>query len=87
NITAIQDKLRKAGFTHVKAAYTYGFPGHISWLLSMKYPLRLLNISKLFILLLPIYYLTVILPCLLLNQCDVCARHSSGTGLKVKAVK
>ncbi|MDR3094396.1 MAG: class I SAM-dependent methyltransferase [Bacteroidales bacterium] len=87
NMAAIQDKLRKAGFTHVEAAYTYGFPGHISWLLSMKFPLRLLNISKLFILLLPVYYLLVILFCLLLNQWDVCAQHSSGTGLKVKAIK
>ncbi|GHT78568.1 methyltransferase type 11 [Bacteroidia bacterium] len=87
NITAIQEKLRKAGFARVEAAYTYGFPGHISWLLSIKYPLQLLGISKLFILLLPLYYLTVILFCLLLNQWDVCVTHSSGTGLKVKAVK
>ncbi|MDR0712866.1 MAG: methyltransferase domain-containing protein [Bacteroidales bacterium] len=87
NIDEIREKLRKTGFHKVEASYTYGVPGHLSWILSMKTPLRLLNISRWFFLLLPAYYIVVFPFCLLLNLADVLMRHSSGTGLKVKAEK
>ncbi len=87
NIDEIRHKLVDAGFSHVDAQYTYGRTGHISWLLSMKYPLLLLNISKLFFILLPLYYLVVFPFCCILNYMDVRGTHATGTGLKVKAVK
>jgi cyclopropane fatty-acyl-phospholipid synthase-like methyltransferase len=87
SIAEIRDKLRKAGFSQVEVAYTYGFPGHISWLLSMKYPLLMLNISKWFFLLIPFYYLLVFWLCILLNWWDTHLCHRTGTGLKVKATK
>ncbi len=87
NIDEINSKLSNAGFSQVDVQYTYGRPGHISWLLSMKYPLLILQVSKLFMILLPFYYLVVFPFCLLLNYWDVCTTHPSGTGLKVKAVK
>ena len=87
NKDEIHNKLKEAGFTKVDVQYSYGCSGHISWLLSMKYPMLMLRTSKLFFIALPVYYLIVFPFCLLLNRVDVCAHHKSGTGLIVKAVK
>ncbi|PRY14949.1 SAM-dependent methyltransferase [Pontibacter ummariensis] len=87
NIQEIQDKLKLAGFSKVKARYSYGKPGQISWRLSMKYPLLMLNVSKIFFVLLPFYYLLTFPICLVLNWLDVNGDHPSGTGLIVKAWK
>jgi len=87
NINEIRSKLTETGFSEVDVQYTYGFPGHLSWLLSMKYPMLMLRASKLFFILLPLYYMVSFPFCLLLNWWDVCVRHESGTGLLVKARK
>ncbi len=52
NINEIRDKLNSAGFSQIDVKYTYGVPGRISWLLSMKYPLLIWNTSRLFLILL-----------------------------------
>lgn len=83
----IDQKLRSAGFKVVDLKYSYGKFGQISWKLSMKYPLTVLSISKLFFLVLPIYYLLVFPFCLIMNYLDVTSLHKSGTGLIVSAVK
>ena len=67
--------------------YSYGRPGKISWKLSMKYPILLANVSKLFLLVLPLYYVVVYPFCYLLNMADVRGQHSTGTGLIVKCKK
>ena len=87
HIDEIRNKLTEAGFLEVDVQYTYGRPGHISWLLSMKYPMLMLRTSKFFFILLPFYYLIVFPFCLLLNLLDVYGKHEFGTGLKVKATK
>ncbi|NDK54910.1 class I SAM-dependent methyltransferase [Pontibacter fetidus] len=87
NINEIQDKLRTAGFSKMEARYSYGKPGQISWRLSMKYPMLMLNTSKLFFILLPFYYLVTFPFSLVLNWLDVNNTHASGTGLIVKAWK
>ena len=87
NIIEIQDKLKLAGFSKVEARYAYGIPGKISWRLSMKYPIQVLGMSKLFFILLPLYYLLVYPFCFLLNYFDTLMKHKSGTGLIVKAWK
>ena len=61
NINDIIAKLKSAGFSEVYARYSYGRPGGISWRLSMKYPIILLNTSKLFYILMPFYYSTKII--------------------------
>ncbi|MEZ5148727.1 MAG: class I SAM-dependent methyltransferase [Bacteroidales bacterium] len=48
NINEIQEKLKTAGFAKTEAKYSYGSPGKISWRLSMKYPILMLN-YKLFL--------------------------------------
>ncbi len=87
NENAIHDKLHYAGFSHVFTHYSYGTPGKISWKLSMKYPIVMLNISKLFFIILPFYYLIAYPISFVLNKMDVAGTHKTGTGLIVKALK
>jgi 2-polyprenyl-3-methyl-5-hydroxy-6-metoxy-1,4-benzoquinol methylase len=87
NIKEIEDKLRLAGFSKVEPRYAYGTPGKISWRLSMKYPMQLLNASKLFFILIPFYYLITYPFAFILNFVDTTASHKTGTGLIVKAWK
>ncbi len=86
-VNEIKMKLEKAGFNNINTRYTYGKPGQLSWKLSMKYPILLLNISKLFFIILPFYYLITFPFALLLNALDVKMKHKTGTGLVVKAWK
>lgn len=87
NIGDIENKLRSAGFSRAEARYQYGTPGKISWRLSMKYPIQWLGVSKLFFILLPFYYVVAYPLSFLLNALDVSMKHSTGTGLIVKAWK
>lgn len=87
NIIEIQDKLKSVGFTKIQAAYTYGSPGKISWRLSMKYPIQMLGVSKLFFIIIPFYYILAYPIAFVLNYLDVRISHKTGTGLIVKAWK
>ncbi len=87
NMADIETKLKSAGFSTVEARFSYGNPGKISWKLSMKYPILMLGISKLFFIILPFYYLIVFPIALILNFLDLEMKHKSGTGLIVKARK
>jgi hypothetical protein len=53
----------------------------------MKYPILMVNVSRLFFILLPLYYLVTFPVSLLLNYLDVNLEHRTGTGLIVKAWK
>lgn len=86
-IEEIDAKLINAGFKGIQARYTYGRPGHISWKLSMKYPVKMLNVSYLFFIFLPFYYLIFFPVSLILNIFDLNMNHDSGTGLLVIARK
>jgi SAM-dependent methyltransferase len=86
-IEDISRKLKNAGFMDIRSLYTYGKPGTVSWRLSMKYPVKLLNISKIFLLVLPVYYLLFFPVAFILNFFDLCMTHKTGTGLLVTANK
>ncbi|MCX6236343.1 MAG: class I SAM-dependent methyltransferase [Bacteroidia bacterium] len=86
-IDDISQKLNHAGFSDVEVRYTYGTTGSLSWKFSMKYPILMLGKSKLFFILLPLYYLITFPFCVILNYSDVIFRHKKGTGLLVKAYK
>ncbi len=86
-VEEIREKLTTAGFSEVDVRYSYGKPGKASWKLSMKYPIQLANVSKLFLLLLPFYYLVIYPVCFFLNLADVRGNHPTGTGLIVKSKK
>jgi SAM-dependent methyltransferase len=83
----ITGKLSLAGFRNIEAGYTYGKPGNISWRLSMKYPIQMLNVSYLFFIILPFYYLIFLPVSVFLNIFDLCLTHKSGSGLLVTARK
>lgn len=81
----ITEKLLTAGFKEVTVEYTYGTPGSIAWRLSMKYPVIMLSASKLFFIILPLWYLAVMPLVLVLNFIDLHRRNEKGTGLLVIA--
>jgi SAM-dependent methyltransferase len=83
----ILNKLKSAGFSSADVRYTYGKAGSISWILSMKYPVKMINASKLFFIILPFYYLVFFPVSFILNIIDVNSVHKSGTGLIVTARK
>ena len=87
NIDEIQEKLRAVGFTKIDAKYGYGKPGKISWKLSMKYPMTMLNKSKAFFIILPFYYLITYPISYVLNYLDTKGSHKTGNGLVVRAWK
>jgi SAM-dependent methyltransferase len=87
SIKDITDKLTLAGFKNIEAGYTYGKPGNISWRLSMKYPVKMLNTSYLFFIILPFYYLIFFPVSIILNIFDLSLTHKTGTGLLVTARK
>jgi SAM-dependent methyltransferase len=87
SIADITEKLSLAGFRNIEAVYTYGKPGNISWRLSMKYPVKMLNISYLFFIILPFYYLIFFPVSVILNIFDLSLTHKTGTGLLVTARK
>ncbi|MCX7985835.1 MAG: class I SAM-dependent methyltransferase [Bacteroidales bacterium] len=87
SIEDISQKLYNAGFKRVDCMYQYGKPGSLSWKLSMKFPIIMLNKSKLLFIVLPVYYLLVMPICLILNYLDTIFEHQTGTGLIVVAYK
>jgi SAM-dependent methyltransferase len=87
SINDITEKLSRAGFNEVGATFTYGKPGSISWRLTMKYPVKMLNLSKLFFIVLPFYYLVFFPVSIILNIFDLRLTHKRGTGLLVTARK
>lgn len=87
NIEDLKARCLRNGFSKVEARYAYGTPGKISWRLSMKWPLLMLNTSKVFFIVLPFYYLLAYPIAYVLNWLDVGITHSTGTGLIVKAWK
>jgi 2-polyprenyl-3-methyl-5-hydroxy-6-metoxy-1,4-benzoquinol methylase len=87
NIKEIEEKLKRGGFSKVEARYSYGISGNISWRISMKYPIKMLGVSKLFFIVLPLYYLVFYPFAFLFNYLDTNLHHEKGTGLIVKAWK
>jgi SAM-dependent methyltransferase len=83
----LHSKLTATGFSNICIRYSYGRTGHLSWLLSIKYPMLLVGISKMFFIFLPFYYLFTFPISLLLNWRDTAIYHTSGTGLIATAVK
>jgi SAM-dependent methyltransferase len=87
SISGIEQKLKNAGFRSVDSRYTYGRAGSLSWMLSMKYPVKLVNKSYLFFIILPFYYLVIFPFSFFLNIIDLNSRIKKGTGLLVIAYK
>jgi SAM-dependent methyltransferase len=87
SVDDITRKLKGAGFHLEKVTYTYGPIGSVAWRLGIKYPMLMLNKSKVYFILLPFYYLFTLWLTLLLMVADYKRRNITGTGLLVVAVK
>jgi 2-polyprenyl-3-methyl-5-hydroxy-6-metoxy-1,4-benzoquinol methylase len=86
-VDEICTKLESIGFAVEHIRYTYGHWGSHYWNIGIKYPMLMLNVSKLLFLLLPFYYLAtfwIILPMMWL---DYITDNKTGTGLNVLARK
>lgn len=84
----IISKLESAGFKIESFDYTYGKWGKLYWKLGIKYPMLMLNASKIFFLILPFYYLFTIWWVLLFMKLDIMDKNKKeGTGVLVVAQK
>lgn len=86
-VEEIRTKLSTVGFKVDEVKFTYGLWGSIAWRLGIKYPMLLLNVSKLFFILLPFYYVLTLPFTLLLMYLDYAGENKTGTGLLVIATK
>lgn len=86
-VQEISSKLRQTGFSRVKTRYSYRRWGRLSWIISMKYPVKMLNLGNIFFVVLPVYYLITFPFAMLFNFFDLYGRRGTGTGLIVKAWK
>jgi SAM-dependent methyltransferase len=84
NKTELETKLKENGFRIVKSTWTYGWFGHLAWLLAMKYPTK---IAKKGLLLLIPYYLAILPFAEILMHLDMMVPKSKGTGILIVAQK
>jgi 2-polyprenyl-3-methyl-5-hydroxy-6-metoxy-1,4-benzoquinol methylase len=84
---AMEDKLKKIGFKHVKSRYAVGMFGKTSNFLALVIPVYLINLSRLFLALLPFYFLVLLPIILLCNFLDTVVHVNYGDGLIVNAWK
>jgi len=83
----LESKLHPLGFETYQSKYTYGFWGDKAWRLGIKYPMLLLNISKLSIIILPVYYLLTLPFTLLMMFADYSSNNKIGSGINYIAKK
>jgi SAM-dependent methyltransferase len=83
----ISEKLERAGLKVTDFRYSYGKFGTISWRLGIKYPMLIAGVSKILILILPLYYLFTLWLVLILMLLDVKSENKEGTGVIVLAEK
>jgi SAM-dependent methyltransferase len=83
----LENKLHPLGFKTYQSLYTYGFWGDKSWRLAIKYPMLLLNISKIFFLVLPVYYLVTFPFALIMMFMDYSSENKTGSGINFIAKK
>jgi SAM-dependent methyltransferase len=83
----LEAKLHPLGFSTYKCRYTYGFWGDKAWRLGIKYPMLLLNISKLFLLILPLYFVLTFPFTLFMMNLDFISESKRGSGINFVAKK
>jgi 2-polyprenyl-3-methyl-5-hydroxy-6-metoxy-1,4-benzoquinol methylase len=83
----LSERLIPIGFNIFKWKYTYGLWGDIAWRIGIKYPMILLNLSKLFFVILPVYYLIASPMMLLFMFIDFMKENKIGSGINLVAKK
>ncbi|MCU0454557.1 MAG: methyltransferase domain-containing protein [Bacteroidetes bacterium] len=87
NVQEMRQKLTSVGFEVESIRYTYGPFGSAAWRAGIKWPMLMLNVSKLFFVILPFYYVVALPFVLPLMWLDVAVENRRGTGLNVVAKK
>ncbi len=77
----LEAKLKPLGFEIHKSNYTYGFWGDKAWRLGIKYPMVLLGMSRLFFIVLPLYYLITLPFTFLMMYIDYSSNNKIGSGI------
>jgi SAM-dependent methyltransferase len=83
----LESKLHPIGFSTSQSIYTYGFWGDKAWRLGIKYPMLLLDISKIFFIVLPFYYLLTLPFTFLMMYIDYSTNNKVGSGINFIAHK
>jgi SAM-dependent methyltransferase len=83
----LEMKLHSLGFSTYKSKYTYGFWGDKAWRLGIKYPLAISEVSELFLVLLPVYYLFTLPVILIMMKLDYISDNKIGSGINFIAHK
>ncbi len=83
----LESKLYPIGFETDKSQYTYGYWGDKAWRLGIKYPIMMLNISKIFFLILPFYYLLTLPFTFVMMFIDYSSKNEKGSGINFIAKK
>jgi SAM-dependent methyltransferase len=83
----LESKLHPLGFSTHQSIYTYGFWGDKAWRLGIKYPIMMVNISRLLLLVLPIYYLITFPFTFLMMLIDFNSNNKVGSGINFIAKK
>lgn len=82
-----ESKLHPIGFSTYQSKYTYGFWGDKAWRLGIKYPMLMLNLSKAFFLLLPIYFILTFPFTFIMMYIDYISENKVGSGINFIAYK
>ncbi len=83
----LEAKLIPLGFKTYQVKYTYGFWGDKAWRLGIKYPIIMVNISKLFLFVLPLYYLITFPFTFIMMLIDFNSNNKVGSGINFIAKK
>ena len=83
----LEAKLHPVSFETYKSQYTYGFWGDKAWRLGIKYPIMMLNVSKLFFIILPLYYLLTLSFTFIMMFIDYSSKNEKGSGINFIAKK
>jgi SAM-dependent methyltransferase len=83
----LESKLKPLGFSTYRTRYTYGFWGDKAWRLGIKYPMVMLNTSRLLFMILPFYYLVTFPFTLIMMNLDFLTKNRVGSGINFIAKK
>lgn len=87
SVEDLRGKLEPLGFELYQSKYTYGTWGDRAWRIGIKYPMQMLNRSKLLFILLPLYYTFTFPFTLLMMYMDYTANNKVGAGINFIARK
>lgn len=83
----LESKLHPIGFKTYQSKYTYGFWGDKAWRLGIKYPIMMVNFSKLLLITLPLYYLITFPFTFIMMLIDFNSNNKVGSGINFIAKK